>query len=110
VCLAVALLDRSDLAPGLRGLLAAPDATVRVCATEAVGAVGKAALIAPLQRLLDDPEPTVRIAAVWAVGRACRSNGRVDLARSWLARPANDPAAEVRDAAAAALAFAEDRG
>lgn len=103
LALAIAATGRADLVSAARALLTSPDPTVRCCAAEAIGAVGKASVLAGLQRLLADADPLVRACAATAVVRGGIANGRPDLARSWLAPLARDPAEPVREAALAAL-------
>jgi HEAT repeat protein len=83
-------------------LLADPDAGVRACAAEALGAVPQAGLLTTLQKLLTDSDPIVRSSASVSLARGCRATGRRDLARNWLASLHADADERVRSAVAAA--------
>jgi hypothetical protein len=83
------------------------DERVRAFSTRVLGKLGSPALADAFQRLLDDKSPYVRENAAWALGQlAVRTDGR-QAAQPVLAElrrvRSQDPAADVRTAAAGAL-------
>ncbi len=92
IALIAELLERKDLQPYVRSLLADPDAGVRAAAAIGLGAVAAPSDYRTLVRMLRSGPAPARIAAVHGLTRAAQKLSRQDDAVSMLRRLANDDA------------------